>query len=196
MHTGSETWETASSLLQRYRRFATGLLPVALVAYVWLSPRPPVTAAGCGVGTGLLLAGEGLRVWAAGHMGRKREELAVSGPYGHTRHPLYLGSLMAGLGFCAASGAWWSLLLIGALFPLFYFPAMIREERALAAHHGERYQEYRLRVPALWWRMAAFSQGGEFSFRQAMRHKEHHYAVQLLAIMALFWLRLFVIGSG
>jgi len=185
-----ESLERAGGWLQRHRRIATGLMPVALLAFVWLGPSPSVSVAGCALGTVVLLAGESLRMWAAGHMGTKREELTVTGPYAHTRHPLYLGSLVAGLGFCAASGVWWSLLLVAGLFPLFYFPAIIREERILAARHGERYQDYRRRVPALWWKMTAHSDSKRFSFDQAMRHKEHHVALQLAVLLALFWLRL------
>jgi len=182
--------ERAGRWLQRQRRIASGLMPVALLALVWLAREPSVSLAGCALGTVTLCAGESLRIWAAGHMGTKREELTVTGPYAHTRHPLYLGSLVAGVGFCAASGVWWSLLLVAGLFPLFYFPAIIREERILASRHGERYEDYRRRVPALWWKMAAYAAGKRFSLAQAMRHKEHHVALQLAALLMLFWLRL------
>jgi hypothetical protein len=56
-----------------------------------------------------------IRAWASGHI-RKNQTLAVSGPYAYTRNPLYLGSLILGVGFCIASGVWWLALGFGALF--------------------------------------------------------------------------------
>ena len=41
--------------------------------------------------------GEALRVWAAGHVEKSRE-VTRSGPYRFTRHPLYLGSWVIGVG--------------------------------------------------------------------------------------------------
>ena len=42
---------------------------------------------------GLVIAavGEAIRIWAAGHL-EKGREVTRSGPYGWTRHPLYVGS--------------------------------------------------------------------------------------------------------
>src|SRR5947209_15369662 len=57
-------------------------------------PMPLTLAAGGAVA----LAGLALRAWASGHI-RKNARLAVSGPYAYTRNPLYLGSLVLGLGF-------------------------------------------------------------------------------------------------
>ena len=42
------------------------------------------------VGPAVALAGEVLRVWAAGHLEKSRE-VTSSGPYRFTRHPLYVG---------------------------------------------------------------------------------------------------------
>ena len=47
------------------------------------------------IGLVVALAGETLRIWAAGHI-EKGREITRSGPYRYVRHPLYLGSsLMA-----------------------------------------------------------------------------------------------------
>jgi len=45
----------------------------------------------------LVVVGESIRVWACGHLVRN-EELTRDGPYSIVRHPLYLGSLLIGLG--------------------------------------------------------------------------------------------------
>jgi len=47
-----------------------------------------------------------IRALASGHV-RKNEALATSGPYAYTRNPLYLGSLVMGVGFCVAARSWW-----------------------------------------------------------------------------------------
>src|SRR5438445_4458549 len=52
---------------------------------------------------GVLAAlGEGLRVWAAGHLNKSRE-VTMSGPYRWLAHPLYVGSSIMGAGLAIAS---------------------------------------------------------------------------------------------
>src|SRR5206468_95902 len=48
----------------------------------------------------LVLLGCALRSWAAGYL-FKGKRVAVGGPYAFTRNPLYVGSFLIGLGFCA-----------------------------------------------------------------------------------------------
>ena len=57
------------------------------------------TPAAIAEGAVLFALGAAVRTWAAGHI-RKREVLAVTGPYAYTRNPLYFGS------FLMACGAW------------------------------------------------------------------------------------------
>src|SRR5688572_24864258 len=49
----------------------------------------------------IVLLGEAIRVWAAGHL-EKGREVTSSGPYAITRHPLYLGSTVIGIGLAVA----------------------------------------------------------------------------------------------
>ncbi len=73
------------------------------------------------------------------------EELITQGLHRFVRHPLYLGAHMilwggATDGFGLVTAAWgWLYLVIGARF----------EEKTLSALHGEAYEDYRRRVPAL-----------------------------------------------
>ena len=77
------------------------------------------------------LAGLALRAWSAGHI-RKNDALATSGPYAHTRNPLYFGSFLLGLGFTIAAARWPLALLFVALFLGIYFPVMRVEASTLA----------------------------------------------------------------
>ena len=54
------------------------------------------------LGMPLALAGLIVRGWAAGHI-VKNERLATSGPYAHTRNPLYFGSFLIAAGFAIAA---------------------------------------------------------------------------------------------
>lgn len=127
-----------------------GLVAVAAALAVLFFARP--SAASVAVGLPLVLAGEALRLWAAGHLWKTRE-LVVSGPYARVRHPLYLGTLAIGAGFLAAAGpavAAVGLPLFGLFFFAYYLPYKERGEAARLEHHfGERYRAYRTAVPAL-----------------------------------------------
>ncbi len=54
------------------------------------------------VGLLVALAGEAIRVWAAGHL-EKGREVTTSGPYRWTAHPLYVGSSLLALGVVIAA---------------------------------------------------------------------------------------------
>ena len=115
----------------------------------WLA-RP--TALGFATGLVLVMAGEALRIWGAGHL-VKNDLLTLSGPYAHVRNPLYAGTLLIGSGFALAAGgiATWIILPLGvALFFLYYFPYKERIESArLERFYGAPYTAYRKAVPAL-----------------------------------------------
>lgn len=111
------------------------------------------------VGSSGLLAGLALRAWGAGHL-VKTERFAVSGPYAHVRHPLYLGTLLIGLGFGGMLGGWVGgvvALLVACWFGFVYFPRKERiESSRLLSRYGDVYQSYRQEVPALCPRVTAW----------------------------------------
>jgi protein-S-isoprenylcysteine O-methyltransferase Ste14 len=73
------------------------------VLYFWLA-RPSWRS--MTLGAILIVPGLLVRALASGHV-RKNEALATSGPYAYTRNPLYLGSLLIGMGFAVAARSWW-----------------------------------------------------------------------------------------
>jgi len=89
---------------------------ICIIAAVILARPTPLTLTS---GFGFIILGLILRGWAAGHL-RKEKELTVSGPYRYTRNPLYLGSLIIGIGSVAACRSWIVLGLFAAYFLIFY----------------------------------------------------------------------------
>ena len=68
------------------------------------------------------------------------------GPYNRVRHPLYVGWLIV---FWTTPTMTVSHLLLAGLITTYILVAVRYEERDLLSFHGERYAEYRKRVPML-----------------------------------------------
>jgi protein-S-isoprenylcysteine O-methyltransferase Ste14 len=95
-------------------------------------------------GAVIVFAGEGIRVWASGHLIRN-DEVTTSGPYAYLRDPLYLGRLLLLIGFCIMGWVYdLILLLIGlGVFFIYYMPRKYGKEMArLEGIFGEEYREY------------------------------------------------------
>ena len=111
----------------------------------------PTTAAFV-AGVALVVLGAGLRTWGAGHL-VKNDELTISGPYARVRHPLYVGTLLVGVGFGVIVGGALSLAILPVLMLWFfvsYFPRKERSESGrLTELYGEGFVAYRAGVPAL-----------------------------------------------
>jgi protein-S-isoprenylcysteine O-methyltransferase Ste14 len=109
------------------------------IAAVWFAmPTPRSLALGAVVAT----AGEAIRIWAAGHL-EKGREVTTSGPYAFTRHPLYLGSTLIGLGLAIGCASALVAILV-AVYLLVTLTAAIRTEEAhLTRTFGGAYPEYR-----------------------------------------------------
>ena len=114
-------------------------------------------------GLPLVVGGEALRIWGAGHL-HKTRELAIGGPYARVRHPLYLGTLLIATGFCLMAGG-----IVGAaaavvwlfVFFAYYLPRKEgKETERLASRHGSVYAAYRAEVPALIPRLSAWKPPG------------------------------------
>jgi protein-S-isoprenylcysteine O-methyltransferase Ste14 len=105
---------------------------------LWLA-RP--TVASLAWGGGIALLGEAIRVWAAGHLEKSRE-VTSSGPYRFTRHPLYVGSSVMGLGVAVAARSIFVATLV-VLYLATTIPSAIRTEEAyLREQFGAAYDAY------------------------------------------------------
>ena len=89
--------------------------PLAIVVLALARPTPRSILAGGFVGAiGLVVRG-----LAAGHL-HKQTVLTMTGPYAHTRNPLYFGSAILALGAALATWSWIAGCILCAYFALFY----------------------------------------------------------------------------
>ena len=177
------------------------LLYSLLAALAYFSRPRPVEVL---VGAVLVVLGEGLRCWAAGHL-VKTHQLVTTGPYRHTRNPLYLGRLLIFTGLAIMARLPWMLngvvLVAGwTVFFGYYLPRKERIEPArLREHHGERYEQYFAAVPALFPRLRPYPvEAGNWKRSRWQKNREGLTALGLFLLVLLFALRTWdsVFGSG
>mgnify|MGYP003487682859 CR=1 FL=1 len=138
-------------------------------------------------GVAITIPGMLIRLWASGHV-KKDKALATSGPYGYVRHPLYVGNHLITLGFCLASGLWWSLpawLVIGLIF----YPGTIKhEDEVLHRLFGKTWEDWRARTHALIPRLTPYKPGqtGEWSFSQSLRVNGEPVIILILVLCLYF----------
>lgn len=143
-------------------------------------------------GLGLAALGIAVRLWASGHV-KKNKVLATSGPYAYVRHPLYVGNHLITLGFCLASGLWWSFFIWAAL-ALFYYPQTIaHEDKELARMFPGEWEAWANETAALVPRIGPYrsNQSAEWSFTQSLKQNgEPIIAVLLLGCLYVLYQRL------
>ena len=125
------------------------------------------------VGAVFALLGMLVRLWASGHV-KKDKVLTTTGPYGYVRHPLYVGNHLITLGFCLASGLWWSFAA-WAVIALFFYPGTIaHEDEVLRRLFGESWERWRAVTRALIPRLSPYQPGatGEWSLAQSWHNGE------------------------
>ena len=162
------------------------------VLYFWLA-RP--TWRFLVLGAALIVPGLLIRALASGHV-RKNEALAMSGPYAYTRNPLYLGSLLIGLGFAVASRSWWVVVVLVVMFFAIYVPVIRGEEKFLREKFPE-FEEYARRVPRMFPRIGRSSEGGgSFSFDLYWQHREYNALLGALGMMAALVAKMMLTNSN
>jgi protein-S-isoprenylcysteine O-methyltransferase Ste14 len=162
-----------SDVRRRLARYRVRLGFLSAVVALWLATP---TSRSLAVGALVAIVGEAIRIWAAGHL-EKGTEVTVSGPYRFTRHPLYLGSAIIGVGFAIASDSVIVWLLIVLYLTVTITSAIRSEERHLTDKFGSAYPEYREgRAPSVVRR---------FSIARAVANREYRAVGGLLAVLAL-----------
>ena len=146
----------------------------------------------------LVLPGLWLRGYASGYV-RKDAQLTTTGPYAHTRNPLYLGSMLIASGFAAAAASWTILALLAVLFAAIYIPTILSEEAYLREHFAG-FDAYARAVPRLLPRGAGADKelitgGGVpaekgFSPELYLRHREYNSAMGAVGLYLALVLKL------
>ena len=165
-------------LLARWRVFL-GFVFAGVALYL-ASPTPMTLS----IGAAVSMVGELLRLWAAGHL-EKSKEVTRSGPYQFTRHPLYLGSSLIGVGFAIAANHLVVAVIVIAYLLLTLTAAMRSEEAHLREKFGDAYDAYAEK--------RAEPMRRRFSWQRAIYNREHHTIAGLaggFAILAakVYWL--------
>lgn len=192
-----QDWITRWQKIARRIRVPLGFVSAALYLFeLWRrAPRPAAVA----WSLALVLPGLWLRGYASGYV-KKNRELTQTGPYAHTRNPLYLGSILIAFGFALAARSPWIAIVLAALFLLIYLP-VIRAEEAYLRSVFPGFDAYAAAVPRLVprvvpSRVAAPSTNvtpGAFSPALYRKHREYNalmgaasmYAALILKLLAL-----------
>src|SRR5271168_4276992 len=170
------------------RRIRVPLGFLFAVFYFWVA-RP--TWRSMAVGAIMVAPGLLIRALASGHV-RKNESLATSGPYAYTRNPLYLGSLLMGVGFAVAARSWWVGVVLVVMFFAIYVP-VIRDEEAFLRQTFPEFDEYARRVPRMFPRMMPLrpdEDSGGFSLDLYLQHREYNALLGALAMLATLILKI------
>jgi len=114
----------------------------ALLLVIFAKPNLP----GMIVGIILIIIGEGIRIWAAGHL-QKNDILTVTGPYAYVKNPLYIGSILITTGFCILADNIYLLAAATFMFCFHYIPYKKRVEGdRLRKIFGSQFEDYDQKV--------------------------------------------------
>jgi protein-S-isoprenylcysteine O-methyltransferase Ste14 len=163
------------------RRVALGFLSATAVLYLAAPTWTSLSA-----GAAVALAGQAIRIWAAGHLEKSRE-VTASGPYRFSRHPLYLGSSIMAAGLAVGCRSWVVAAVVG-LYMITTITAAIRSEEAfLREKFGGAYDDYaRSRGPRV---------SRRFSWSRAWRNREYRSVGGLVLFLAVLCLRVVAAGE-
>ncbi len=170
-----------------------------LAPLLFISARP--TLASLAAGAFIAIVGLSIRAWASGHL-KKNQELAKSGPYAHTRNPLYLGTFLLGTGAAVGGGTLWFVALFAAVYLIIYVPVMFAEAGTMRELFSTEYEDYSKQVPLFVPRFTPYSphsshsyaaqlgrlawgSGQQFDPSLYMRHREYRAALGFLMVYAL-----------
>lgn len=116
------------------------------------------------IGGGFCLIGA---AWRVLYHAQSRGTLATTGPYGHIRHPQYLGFILIMFGFLLQ----WPTLLTLLMFPVLvvmYVRLARHEESEVRAEFGDAYDRYAARTPAWIPRLSDLWRSKKESSRRAL----------------------------
>ena len=174
MHDRRTSWQ------RKIRRIP--LFVGALLLVIFAKPQYP----GILIGMVLIFLGEGIRIWAAGHL-QKNEVLTVTGPYAYVKNPLYIGSILITAGFCILAD---SVYLLAAAFFMFCFHYIPYKKKVegdrMKKIFGSQYEDYDGKVPDYLPRWTPYSnEKVSWQFRCLIENSEEGILLILLAGIVL-----------
>lgn len=179
-----------SAKKSRLRGAPAKILPVAAVLWAaavifFAHPHAPWLA----LGAALVVAGEGLRFWAAGYGNRRTGGTPASenwpfptgGPYGWVRNPDDIGAVVSAAGLTLWAGGLlpWLPLVTVAFFAWQYSLVQCARDRDLGRRFDWEYRAYRGTVPIWLPRFAPrrLGRGGRWRFGAAVTREIPAFAV-------------------
>ncbi len=191
-------------LLFRWRSFTPVPLLLLALPILWTT-RGHASPLWLAAGLLSCIAGQLWRVWTIGQVpdgtsGQNEKLIATglnqSGPYAHSRNPLYLGNLGISLGLALITHSPLLVAILCAAFFLQYAAIISVEEAFLRERFGAEYDAFCARVPRFWPRLSlpADSLGAAEAERIAKRpwslaraiRKEHNPACAWILLAILF----------
>jgi protein-S-isoprenylcysteine O-methyltransferase Ste14 len=166
--------------VKRLARWRVPLGFLSAIAVLWLATPTPTLMAW---GSAIAACGEGLRIWAAGHLNKSRE-VTRSGPYRYFAHPLYVGSATMGVGLGIASGNVRVATLIAVYLATTIAAAVRSEEAFLREKFGSDYDSYRRGAPK-----DSGDRERRFSLAQAIANREYRALGGLLLAVLLLLIK-------
>ncbi|MFY9558182.1 MAG: isoprenylcysteine carboxylmethyltransferase family protein, partial [Blastocatellia bacterium] len=177
-----------------------------LAPLLLISAKP--TGGSLAAGLFVAVIGLAIRGWASGHL-KKNQELTISGPYAHTRNPLYLGTFLLGMGVAVGGGTPWFVAVFAVAYLAIYLPVMIAEADTMRALFAEEYEDYRKQVPlfvprftpygahssssyAAQLKRSPWRAGKTFEASLYMRHREYRAALGFIAVYGLLAAKMFL----
>ena len=166
-------------------------------------PRPlfgEYQMAGIVISLGLIVLGLALRTWAGGCAGEHTREatieaprLVTGGPFAYVRNPIYLASVVLGLGMVLLIGDPMLLAPYIAVFVFLYGAIVPAEEEFLRNKFGAAYEHYSAHVPRAWPRWTPWAGAEPARFDPRALLGELRLGLVLAGIYALLqfaaWLR-------
>jgi protein-S-isoprenylcysteine O-methyltransferase Ste14 len=166
----------AAHAVEFFARFRVALGFLFGVVVFWLAAP---TRSSIVTGLPVAVAGEGIRIWAAGHLNKSRE-VTRSGPYRFVAHPLYLGSSVIGVGLAVAAHSVAVAAIIAAYLAITLTSAIRSEEAFLRRVFSDAYEEYR--------HTGIVDRERRFSISRAMSNREYRaVAGAAVALLLLVW---------
>lgn len=134
------------------------------------------------------LFGELIQLWSFASLDKNRT-LAIKGPYGVTRNPMYLGRFFLLLGCLLLMGNLWILLVFAVLYYFYMVNRVKREESSLQLQFGETYATYSREVNRFVPSLKGLDRRSLLFFKVRLLFQNHGHwnLLAVLACYALFY---------